>query len=339
VAITGLPDPDSRDFTWEDGDRLIRFGQVAEADALRLVEPLAPIVLLTGGREPLPLLAAKAADRLRVPNGPVPEAAAAVRDRVNGRALVAVGGGRVIDSAKAIAGADGLRCAAIPTTLSGAEMTPFHRMPAGVEEWKLTRPELVIAIPSLMASQPMPDLAASAMNALAHAIEALYTPMTSDLAQEAGLRAAGLITTGLGPDEPERTELALGALMAGYASGVAGIAVHHAVCQTIVRALGTPHAQTNAVMLPHFVRFMEPRAPKAIAGLAKAMKAGETPAAATANVAELASRAGVTRLSELGVERTAVGEIVTAALQHPALANTPSPPDRDELLTVLEAAI
>ena len=41
----------------------------------------------------------------------------------------------MIDAAKAIAGADGLRVAAIPTTLSGAEMTPFHRMPAGVEEF------------------------------------------------------------------------------------------------------------------------------------------------------------------------------------------------------------
>jgi alcohol dehydrogenase class IV len=297
------------------------------------------MVLLTGSREPLPLLAAKAADVLRVPRGPVPDAAAAVRDRVNGRAMVAVGGGRVIDSAKAIAGADGLRCAAVPTTLSGAEMTPFHRMPAGVEEWKLTRPALVIAIPSLMASQPMPDLAASAMNALAHAIEALYTPMTNDLAKEAALRAAGLIAGGFGAGEPARTELALGAVMAGYASGVAGFAVHHAVCQTIVRQLGTPHAQTNAVMLPHFVRFMEPRAPDAIGHVGRAMRAGATPTAATARVSELAALAGVTRLSDLGVERSALDSVVDVALQHPALGNTPDPPEADELLAVLEGAL
>ena len=71
-----------------------------------------------------------------VPPGPVPDAAAAVRERVNDRPLVALGGGRVIDAAKAIAGADGLPVAAIPATLSGAEMTPFHRMPAGVEEFR-----------------------------------------------------------------------------------------------------------------------------------------------------------------------------------------------------------
>jgi maleylacetate reductase len=218
-------------------------------------------------------------------------------------------------------------------------MTPFHRMPAGVEEWKLTRPALVIAIPSLMASQPMPDLAASAMNALAHGIEALYAPMTDDIAQEAALRSAVLIAAGFGAGEPERTELALGALMAGYASGVAGFAVHHAVCQTIVRELGTPHAQTNAVMLPHFVRFMEPRAPEVIGKLAQAMGAGVTPAAATARVTDLASRAGVTRLRDLGVERSALDGIVSAALKHPALGNTPDPPEADQLLAVLEGAL
>ena len=55
-----------------------------------------------------------------MPSGPVPEAAAAVREEVRGAPLVALGGGRVIDAAKAIAGADGLSVAAVPTTLSGA---------------------------------------------------------------------------------------------------------------------------------------------------------------------------------------------------------------------------
>ena len=92
------------------------------------------------------------------------------------------GEGRIHDAAKAIGGADNLRVAAIPTTLSGAEMTPFHRMPAGVEEFRMMRPQLVLAAPGLMASQKMPDLAASAMNALAHAVEALYTPMSNPVA-------------------------------------------------------------------------------------------------------------------------------------------------------------
>jgi alcohol dehydrogenase class IV len=328
-----LPDPDSRDFTWEDGDRLIRFGEPGETEALELLSSrgFGEAVLLTGAREFLPSVAGSLKRRLRVPAGPVPEAAAAVRSQVDGEPLVALGGGRVIDAAKAIAGADGLACAAIPTTLSGAELTPFHRMPAGVEEWKLVRPRLVLAIPSLMASQPMPDLAASAMNALAHAVEALYTPMTSERAQEAALRGAGLIARGLGRDAPERTELALGATYAGYASGIAGIAVHHAVCQTIVREIGTPHAQTNAVMLPHFVRLMAARAPEAITALAAALGPEVT-------VGELASRSGVTRLRELGVSEDQLGAIADASAKHPAFANAPDPPDREGLLEVLRAA-
>jgi maleylacetate reductase len=238
--------------------------------------------------------------------------------------VVALGGGRVVDSAKAIAGADGLRCAAIPTTLSGAEMTGFHRMPAGVEQFNLVRPALVIAVPELMTSQPMPGLAASAMNALAHAIEALYTPLANPVADEAALRACGLLAG-------DGAELALGAILAGYASGSAGFAVHHAVCQTLVRIAGAPHAQTNAVMLPHFVRLMQPRAPETIARVSEAL--GDR------DVASLAARAGVTRLSELGVEESMLADVVVAALQHPALGNTPDPPGAEELTEVLERAL
>jgi alcohol dehydrogenase class IV len=274
-----------------------------------------------------------------VPPGPVPDAAAAVRERVNDRPLVALGGGRVIDTAKAIAGADGLRVAAIPTTLSGAEMTPFHRMLAGVDEFRLVRPQVVLAAPGLMASQAMPGLAASAMNALAHAVEALYTPMSNPVAQMAGLRAAELIAEGLGEEVPVRPPLALGALLAGYASGVAGFAIHHAVCQTIVRLCGTPHAQTNAIMLPHFVRIMELRAREQIERLGAALGTDERRGAAAQAVELLARRAEAGRLSYHGVDKEALPRIAAEVQGHPALRNTPDPPSEGELLGVLEHAL
>ena len=56
------------------------------------------------------------------------------------------------------------------------------------------------------------------MNALAHALEALYTPLANPVCELAALRAATLIARGLEADE--RSELALGALLAGYASAV-----------------------------------------------------------------------------------------------------------------------
>src|SRR4051812_36365499 len=166
------------DFTWIDSERLIRFGRGALDEAPRLLSErgLGDYALLTTERAAgqAPALAEGAAAVLHVPHGGVPEAAAAVRDDVGGRPIVALGGGRIIDSAKAIGGADGLPVAAVPTTLSGAPITRIHRMPAGVDDFRLVRPSLVIADPALMASQPMPGLAASAMNSLAHATESLY---------------------------------------------------------------------------------------------------------------------------------------------------------------------
>jgi maleylacetate reductase len=276
---------------------------------------------------------AAAATVVHVPGGSVPEASAAVRRGVEGRPLVALGGGRVIDSAKAIGGADGLAVAAIPTTLSGAEMTPFHRMPAGVDEWRLVRPSLVIAEPDLMTSQPMPGLAASAMNALAHAIEALYTPLSNPVAEDAALRSVTQIALGL---TLGTHTLALGAILAGYASGSAGFAVHHAVCQTIVRITGSPHAPTNAVMLPHFVRMMESRAPREMELVAAAL--GNKDVRPSDTVMALSSQSEVTRLTEVGVEQSVLRDVVEAALQHPALRNTPDPPGADELTEVLERA-
>ena len=322
----------SESFTWADGERLIRFGEGALADApgLLAARGFGDYALLTTarGEGDAPELVAAATRVAHVPPGPVPDAAAAVRADVQGAPLVALGGGRVIDAAKAIGGADGLAVAAVPTTLSGAPMTAFHRMPAGVEDFKLVRPALVVAQPALMASQPMPPLAASAMNALAHAVEALYGPMRSPVTSMAARRAVELFESALGESEPRRNDLALASILAGYAVGCAGFAVHHAVCQTTVRVLGTPHAQTNAVMLPHSVAFVAGRDPDALRGI--------EPGA----IARVAARAGVTTLGELGVEGGRVDEVVDAVLHHPAIGNTPGGrPTAAELRQLIASAL
>jgi maleylacetate reductase len=322
----------SESFTWADGERLIRFGDGALADApgLLATRGFDGYSLLTTERaeSSAPDLVAGAARVAHVQSGPVPEAAAAVREDVQGAPLVALGGGRVIDAAKAIGGADELPVAAVPTTLSGAPMTRFHRMPAGVEEFKLLRPALVVAEPELMASQPMPDLAASAMNALAHAVESLYAPMRSPVTSMAALRAVELFQSGLGAEEPRRDDLALASILGGYAVGCAGFAVHHAVCQTTVRLLGTPHAQTNAVVLPHSAAFVAQRDSGALQGVEPA------------SLARLAARAGVTNLAALGVSEDRLDEIVEAVLRHPAIGNTPGgTPTAPELRGLLAQAL
>jgi alcohol dehydrogenase class IV len=307
------------EFTWRDGERVIRFGPAAPPDD--------PHVLLTTARAALPPFTEAATEVVHVPPGRVDEISADLLARHSfapDLLLVALGGGRVVDTTKAIAGAVGARCAAIPTTLSGAEMTGFHRTPAGVEGARLVRPALVLADPELMASAPPATLAATAMNALAHAMEALYTPLANPVSSMAALRAAALLAT------DDRESLALGAVLAGYASGSTGIAVHHALCQTLVRETGTPHAETNAVMLPHSARLMEGRAPEALRAFHAALPS---------DLDALAARCGHTRLSSLGVEEQQLPGVAETVAAHPYTANTPDPPRGEELLAVLRSAL
>lgn len=333
-----------RPFTFLDGERLIRFGTGALADAPSLLEErgFRGYALLTTARAEAtgPELVSGAARVLHVPEGPVPEAAAAVRGEIFRRPLVALGGGRVVDAAKAIAGADRLECAAVPTTLAGSPFTAVHRMPAGVREWRLVRPALVVADPALMASLPRPRLVATAMNALAHAMEALYGPRANPVAELAALRAVELFAAALPQYDPPAEEVSLASLLGGYAIGTAGLAVHHAVSQTIVRTLGTPHAQTNAVMLPHSARFMASRAPRELGALARALGSpGGDHAEAGERVAALSALAGVTRLSELGVSEDALGAVANAAMEHPALQSTPGGVTRDDVQGLLLGAL
>jgi maleylacetate reductase len=336
----------SEDFRWVDHERLIRFasGAAQEAPELLAERGFAGYVLLTTERaqEQFAGLDGEAEEVVHVPPGRVDEISAELLAAVGERPLVALGGGRVIDTGKALAGAvEGGRSAALPTTLSGAPMSGSHRTPAGVEGARRTRPELVIADPGLMASQPEAQLAASCMNALAHATESLYTPLANPVARLAALEAAALISDGLTGAEIDRPVLALASILAGYAVGSTGLAIHHATCQTIVRVSGTPHAETNAVMLPYFARLMAPRAPAALGALAEALgdPVGE-PGAAAALIARLAARSGHTRLGTLGVEEGQLPEIVDAVQEHPALGNTPGPvPDPDELLKLLKSAL
>jgi maleylacetate reductase len=331
-------------FTWRDGERTVRFGPGAADEAPRLVEEagLGEYALLTTERaeDLVPALRSGAHTVVHVPPGRVDEISADLLVETGELSLVALGGGRVVDSAKAIGGATGRPVAALPTTLSGAEMTRFHRTPAGVGNARMVRPALVVADPGLMASVTGPSLAATAMNALAHALEALYTPMANPVAELAALRAAALIAAGVTTDPPGAEDLALGAILAGYAAGSAGIAVHHAVSQTVVRVAGTPHAETNAVLLPHSARLMSSRTPGALGKFAHALgdPAGD-PEAAAGRVAKLAARSGHTRLAALGMEEGQVDEVAHAAAQHPAVGNTPDPPGEAEIAELVRAAL
>jgi alcohol dehydrogenase class IV len=271
-----------------------------------------------------------------VPASQVPEAAAAVLEDVGSDRLVALGGGRVIDSAKGIAAVSGGEVAALPTTLSGAPMTAIHRLPAGHQAGSGVRPSLVLADPLVMTSAPEPQLRATAMNALAHAAESLYTPLADEESRKDALRAAELIARALDADraDQDRSELALGALLAGSAVDRAGIALHHVLGQTLVRVLDTPHAETYAALLPETMAAMRERAPEQIGALAAAL--GTDPERIGDRIRELA---GDRRMGDLGPDRDRIGEVVEVAVARPELFQmTPGEFDRADLEAILRAA-
>jgi alcohol dehydrogenase class IV len=330
-----------REFTWRDGERTIVFRAGALATAAEN--------LGERGWERFELLASKrglahapadlreqAAATNEVRGGPVDEIAAELVDRVADASLVALGGGRVIDVAKAIAAVRGARVAAIPTTLSGAPMTPFHRLPAGRQAPRLVRPELVLADPSSMTSQPESELRASAMNALAHGAESLYVPLANPVAAMAALRGASFIARSL--DEPradrDRAALALGAILCAYAVGSTLFGLHHVVCQTLVRTFGIPHAETNATMLPRTMEAMRDRAPVQIAWLARALDTSRN------SIGERIEKlgGGRRRLGDLGADPSRLDEAVEAIIGRTELLMKTDPPDRAEVRALIESA-
>ncbi|HET7172116.1 MAG TPA: iron-containing alcohol dehydrogenase [Gaiellales bacterium] len=315
-------------FVWRDGERTIRFGPGASAHAWAGVE-----VLTTARAEPdIPAAVLEAARVHHVPPGQVPDAAAALVDRVGAGRMVAWGGGRVIDTAKALAAARGGEVCAVPTTLSGAEMSRGHRPAPGYEGRPNHRPVLVLAEPGVMAGQPEGARRASAMNALAHAAEALYGPGRNPVASLAAARAASLLARGVEAGEPD--DLALGSILAGYALGSAGFSLHHALCQTVVRICGTPHSVTNAAVLPHSLAAMAAREPEAIAALAAAL--GVEPEGLVARVAALAGGAG---LGGEGVGEADLERVADAALERPEIAALGPTLDRGELVAILRRSL
>src|SRR5256885_2785692 len=263
-------------FTWQDGERLIRFGRGAWGDAPALLGEGFTLVTTERAAEAAGGVLAAAGRVLHVGPGRVDELAAGLLDDLEAAPLlVALGGGRVVDVAKALAAARPPReVAAVPTTLSAAEMTRGHRRAKGTpQDAPGVRPALVINDPALSASQPEPGLAASAANALAHALEGPLTPRSSPVPELAAGEAARLIATAWDAGEPDRDALALGALLSGYVIDATGYGLHHIASQTLVRFAGVGHGPANAAMLPHTLAALRRRTPDRLAALAAALGA------------------------------------------------------------------
>jgi maleylacetate reductase len=256
----------------------------------------------------------------------IPSHRIAVPDTVDG--VLAAGGGSAIDTGKAASAAASLPLVSVPTTYSGAEWTEYYgvrdpdkRMVGGGSG---ANPSGIVYEPKLTLDLPRPASGGTAMNALAHCVEALYP---GDL--EPARRGAALIVEWLPQvlenleDLEARTHLLEGAAAGGEALAAHGLGLGHAIAQAIGGRYGLPHGALNAICLPAAMRFNADVAP-----LALEVVPVET-------VEELGRLAGFTRLRDLGVPEGDLDELAEAVAARPGARANPrpaSPPEIGDLL-------
>lgn len=217
-------------------------------------------------------------------------------------AVVAIGGGSAMDTAKAIAllgrngGApidyvEGKRnytgiapIICVPTTAgTGSEVTRSAVITESTTHRKLTlkhaslRPLLAVLDPKLTLTVPRSVTAATGVDALVHAIEGYTCKATNPISQALGARAMQKIVAALPVvfKEPEheraRFDMLEGSLLAGLCFGSSDVAAVHCLAEAIGGLYDTPHGVANAVFLPYVLKFNAQEEKQLHADLARIM--------------------------------------------------------------------
>ncbi len=230
--------------------------------------------------------------------------------------ILAVGGGSTIDTAKAASAAASLPLVSVPTTYSGAEWTEFFgvRTPDRLQVGGGAGSRLagIVYDPELTLDLPRAESGGTAMNALAHCVEALYT---GDL--DVARRGAAGIDRWLprvledGRELEARTGLLEAASDAGQALAQRGLYLAHAMAQAVGGAYGLPHGAMNAICLPPAMRFNTSVVPDAMT------------AVPVERVEELARLGGFERLRDFGVPESDLEELGARAAARPGAQANP----------------
>ena len=249
----------------------------------------------------------------------------------------------------------------VPTTAgTGSEVTPISIVTTGASEKMgvvspLLLPDMALLDPELTLGLPAHVTAATGIDAMVHAIEAYASvnannnPISRALAVEAlGLMGRMLLRAVQKPDDLEaRTGMLLGSMLAGQAFANSPVAAVHALAYPIGGHYKVPHGLSNALVLPHVLRFNAQVAPQAYAALLPhvfpdlpAMSVAEAALQFAESMADLSRACGLEQgLRDMGIAREALPILARDAMnQTRLLVNNPRPVDEAAALKIYEAA-
>ena len=254
----------------------------------------------------------------------VTEQALRVLREASADGLVAVGGGSTTGLSKALALRTDLPQVILPTTYAGSEVTPV--LGETEDGRKVTRsspailPETVVYDVDFTLALPVPLSVTSGINALAHAVEALYSPDANPITDSVALDTIARIARALpvlvsDPADPAaRADLLQAAWMAGTCLASVGMGLHHKLCHTLGGAFDLPHAQTHTVVLPHAMAYNAPAAEHTMRRIAEALGVEDAPSGLFDLIASVH---GPTSLRELGMAESDLARAAELAVATP----------------------
>jgi maleylacetate reductase len=257
--------------------------------------------------------------------------------------VVSYGGGSTIGLGKAIAWRNDTPQIVVATTYAGSEVTPIlGETEGGLKTTKRDPrilPETVIYDPELTTGLSVAMSVASGLNAMAHAVEALYAqdrnPISSLQAVE-GIRAlkrALPLIVKAPADIEARSSALYGSWLCGTVLGTVGMALHHKLCHTLGGSFDLPHAQTHAILLPHSAAYNAVAAVDELAPVAELFGGS-----AGGGLYDFAASLGAPlALRELGFAERNLDKAADLAVQNPYW--NPRPIERDAIRALLQQAI
>jgi alcohol dehydrogenase class IV len=282
--------------------------------------------------------------------------------------IVSFGGGSCADLAKAVcffteqrAGQPGtsyldrpvVAHVAVPTTYSGAELTPFFGMTDEAAHRKsgaggpTLAPVAAIYDPVVTLTTPARVAAETGMNALAHGVECAYSPARTPEAEAIALAAVRRVAAALPMviDDPgdlaARTAMLEAAVLGGRCLQNATMGAHHGLAQLLGGRTGIPHGLANAILLAHVLRWNADSIPNEARQIHEALAAGgmDGPATAADAVDRLRQRVGLPgRLSEVGVTAEDIEAVARMSSGNANVGHNPRPMSPDDARSILVSA-